>query len=89
MRKGFDTALTKLKPRTALLAKDGALHRLPRSTAFMGLQNVLTLFQEIAGKTGVPGLQEGVKGLTILLAAIQVCLSHLLLLNCSQIDSLS
>jgi hypothetical protein len=87
MRKGFDAALTKLKPRSALQAKDGTLRRLPRSTAFMGLQNALRLFQEIAGTTGVPGLQEGVKGLSILLDVIQVHLScHLLLLNCLQMD---
>jgi hypothetical protein len=69
-------ALTKLKPPTPLQAKDGALRRIPRSTAFIALQKALELFQEVAGTTGVPGLQEGVKGLTILLAAIQVRLSR-------------
>jgi hypothetical protein len=76
MRKAFDNTLTKLKPPAPLQAKDGALRRIPRSTAFIALQKALELFQEVAGTTGVPGLQVGVKGLTILLNAIQVRLSH-------------
>jgi hypothetical protein len=87
MRKGFNAALTKLKPPAAPLAKDGALNRLPRSTAYIALQQALKVFQEIAGTIGVPGLQEGVKCLTILLDAIQVCLSHhWSLLNRSRMD---
>jgi hypothetical protein len=87
MRKAFDTALTRLKPPTPLLAKDGALHRIPRSTAFIALQKALELFQEVAGTTGVPGLQEGVKCLKILLDAIQVHLSrHSFPLSRSQMD---
>jgi hypothetical protein len=83
MREAFDTALTKLKPPQA---KDGALRRIPCSTTFITLQKALELFQELAGTTGVPGLHEGVKCLTILLDAIQVHLSrHSFLLNCSQI----
>jgi hypothetical protein len=87
MRKAFDTALTKVKPPTPLQAKDGALRRLPRSTAFIALQKALELFQELAGTTGVPGLHEGVKSLTIFLDAIQVRLSrHSFALSRSQMD---
>ena len=87
MRKAFDNTLTKVKPPTPLQAKDGALRRIPRSTAFIALQKALELFQEVAGTTGVPGLQEGVKGLTILLNAIQVRLScHSFPLSRSQMD---
>jgi hypothetical protein len=87
MRKAFDTALTKVKPPTPLQAKDGTLRRIPRSTAFIALQKALELFQEVAGTTGVPGLQEGVKCLKILLDAIQVHLSrHSFQLSRSQMD---
>lgn len=46
---------------------------LSKSTAFAGLQTALDVFKEVAEKTGVPGLQEGVQSLVIVLAAIQVC----------------
>lgn len=45
---------------------------LSKSVAFAGLQSSLNVFKEIAGKTGVPGLQEGVQALVIVLAAVQV-----------------
>jgi hypothetical protein len=51
------------------------------------LQKALELFQEVAGTTGVPGLQAGVKSLTILLDAIQVRPSrHSFPLGHSQMD---
>ena len=61
MRKALDTTLAKLKSSSG-----------PQSLAFISLQNALTLLKEVAGKTGVPGLQEGIKGFVILLDAIQV-----------------
>ena len=62
MRKAFDTTLAKLKSSSG-----------PQSLAFIGLQNALELLKEVAGKSGVPGLQEGIKGFVVLLDAIQVC----------------
>jgi hypothetical protein len=46
---------------------------LAKSTAFAGLQTALNVFKEVAGKTGVPGLQEGVKALVVVLDIMQVC----------------
>jgi hypothetical protein len=46
---------------------------LATSTAFAGLQTALNVFKEVAGKTGVPGLQEGVKALVVVLDIMQVC----------------
>ena len=45
---------------------------LSKSTAFAGAQTALKVFQEIAGNTGVPGLQNGVKALTTVLDVMQV-----------------
>jgi hypothetical protein len=45
---------------------------LAKSTTFAGAQTALGVFKEIAGKTGVPGLQDGVKALAIVLDAMQV-----------------
>jgi hypothetical protein len=45
---------------------------LAKSTTFAGAQTALSVFKEIAGKTGVPGLQDGVKALVIVLDAMQV-----------------
>ena len=67
MRKALDTTLAKLKSSSG-----------PQSLAFISLQNALTLLKEVAGKTGVPGLQEGIKGFVILLDAIQVCEMHII-----------
>ena len=78
MREPLNTALAKLK-----------LSSGPRSIAFVSLQNALNLFKEVAGRTGVPGLQEGIKGFVILLDAVQVCNSfHLPLLHYSLIPHL-
>ena len=65
MRKALDTTLAKLKSSSG-----------PQSLAFISLQNALTLLKEVAGKSGVPGLQEGIKGFVILLDAIQVRETH-------------
>jgi hypothetical protein len=46
---------------------------LTKSSAFALLQATLNIFKEVAGKTAVPGLQEGVKALVILLDVMQVC----------------
>ena len=50
---------------------------LTKSTTFAGAQTALNIFKEVAGKTGVPGLQEGVKALVIVLDVMQVRLSLL------------
>jgi len=41
------------------------------SSAFSALRISLDMFKEVAGLTGVPGLQDGVKALVILLDAVQ------------------
>ena len=62
MRKALDGAtLAKIKSSSG-----------PQSPAFTGLQNALALLKEVAGKTGIPGLQEGIGGFVVLLNAIQV-----------------
>lgn len=51
---------------------------LSKSAGFALLQTAFNVFKEVAGKVPVPGLQEGVKGLVIVLDILQVCLhSHL------------
>lgn len=52
--------------------KDKERQRLTQTTAFNVLQKTVDAFQDIAGNTGVHGLQEGVKCLSILLDAIKV-----------------
>jgi hypothetical protein len=48
------------------------------SAAFAALRTSLDMFKEVAGLTGVPALQEGVKALVILLDAVQVRMTHIL-----------
>lgn len=48
---------------------------LSKSAAFALLLASLNIFKEVAGKTSVPGLQEGVKALVVILDVMQVCLS--------------
>jgi hypothetical protein len=50
---------------------------LAKSTAFASVQTAFGLFKEVAGKTGVPGLQEGVKAMVIILDAMQVRLEYI------------
>lgn len=45
---------------------------LSKSSAFALLQAALNIFKEVAGKTPVPGLQEGVKALVVVLDMVQV-----------------
>src|SRR6202044_3087460 len=47
------------------------------SSAFSALRTSLDLFKEVAGLTGVPGLQAGVKALVILLDTVQVRITHI------------
>ena len=71
----FDT-LKKAKPPSKLaLEDDDESFYLAKSTAFAGVQTAFGLFKEVAGKTGVPGLQEGVKAMVIILDAMQVRLN--------------
>jgi hypothetical protein len=44
------------------------------STAVSGLQTILGLAKEVAGSTGVPGLQAGIGGLLFVLDTIKVIL---------------
>jgi hypothetical protein len=44
------------------------------STAVSGLQTILGLAKEVAGPTGVPGLQAGIGGLLLVLDIIKVIL---------------
>lgn len=48
---------------------------LSKSAAFALLQTALSIFKEVAGKVPVPGLQEGLKGLVIILDVLQVRLT--------------
>jgi hypothetical protein len=66
----LDTLKAKLPLRLA--AEDKETFYFAKSTAFTGVQTTLNLFKEIAGKTGVAGLQEGVKALVIILDVMQV-----------------
>ena len=43
-----------------------------KSSTFAGVQSALDVLKEVAGKTGVPGLQEGIKAMVTILDAIQV-----------------
>jgi len=45
---------------------------LSKSATFAVLQMALNILKEVADKTGVPGLQDGVKGLLVILDALQV-----------------
>jgi hypothetical protein len=45
---------------------------LAKSTTFAGVQIVFSVFSEVAGATGVVGLQQCVKSLYIILDAVQV-----------------
>ena len=45
---------------------------LSKSTAFALLQGALRVLKEVVGKTQVPGLQEGMKALVVILDVIQV-----------------
>jgi len=75
MRKTLNTAITKIRsPCPGPLKTDnhGRSNQLSESVAFAGLQNVVGLLQDVPGTTAVPGLQEGLKGLSILLDAIKV-----------------
>jgi hypothetical protein len=66
----LDTLKAKLPSR--LTAEDKETFYLAKSTAFAGVQTVLDVLKEIAGKTGIAGLREGVKALVIILDAMQV-----------------
>jgi hypothetical protein len=46
---------------------------LSKSVTFAGLQMAFNAFKEVADRIGVPGLQDGVKGLVIILDALQAC----------------
>ena len=48
-----------------------------KSTTIAGLWTVVNVLKEVAGTSGIPGLQEGVKALAIVLNIIQVCPSHM------------
>jgi len=54
----------------------GARFNVSNSVALSALRTSLSAFKEVAGLAGVPGLQEGVKALVILLDAIQVRIAH-------------
>src|ERR1700691_1813773 len=66
----LDVLKAKLPSKTATGGKK--TFYLANSTTFAGVQTALNVFQEVAGKTGVVGLQEGVKALVFILGAIQV-----------------
>jgi len=51
---------------------DGEFY-LSKSSAFATLQMALNIFKEVAGNTGVPGLQDGVKALVIIFDSLQAC----------------
>jgi hypothetical protein len=47
---------------------------LSQSAVYVALQKAISAFEAVAGQTGIPGLQSGLKALSIILVAIQVCL---------------
>lgn len=61
---------------------------LAKSTLFATLRTVLSVFKEVAGKTGVPGLPEGASALMIIFGAMQVCLIAIVTTRCSQVSEL-
>jgi len=54
------------------LAENKETFYVAKSRGFAGVQTALNAFKELAGLTAVPGLQEGVKALVIVLDAVQV-----------------
>jgi hypothetical protein len=48
---------------------------LANSTTFAGLRTALNVVKEVAGKVGIPSLQESVRALVTVLDVLQVCLS--------------
>lgn len=75
MRKTLDAAVTKMRSPSPLKKNDHDRNRHSQSVAFAGLQKVVGLLQDVPGTSAVPGLQEALKGLSILLDAIKVCLA--------------
>jgi len=67
----FGSAKARVSSKSQTESKDETFY-LAKSTTFAGAQTALGVFKEIAGKTGVPGLQDGVKALAIVLDAMQV-----------------
>lgn len=66
----LDTSKTKMP--SNLSTDDKEKFYIAKSTTFAGVQTALSMFKEVAGNTGVPGLQEGIKALVIILDAIEV-----------------
>jgi hypothetical protein len=83
-RSDFFFALPKMsdlaqQPSTSITANSAASQpetkgtfNLSKSSAFALLLETLKIFKEVAGKTPVPGLQEGVKALVVVLDVVQV-----------------
>ena len=66
----LDTLRAKMSSKPS--ADNKETFHIAKSTTFAGVQTALNAFKEVAGKTGVPGLQEGIKALVIVLDAVQV-----------------
>ena len=62
--------LDSFKPK--LSQTEGNEFHLSKSVTFATLQMAFNAFKDVADITGVPGLQDGVKGLVIILDALQV-----------------
>ena len=62
----------KLDAMKAKRPSEPSVNDVAKSTTFAGVQTALSIFKEVAGNAGVPGLQEGIKGLVIVLDAVQV-----------------
>jgi hypothetical protein len=69
-RLNLDSVKTRLPSKSQTRNKE--TFYLAKSSTFAAAQTALSIFKEIAGKTGVPGLQEGVKALAIVFDAMQV-----------------
>lgn len=71
------TGRAKAKPPSNQQSGQKATFFIAKSPAFAGVQMTLNVFKEVASATPVPGLEQGVKALVIVLDALQV--SYLLI----------
>jgi hypothetical protein len=72
MRSGLQSAKSKLKSKLLIRPQDARLKH-ACSTAVGGLQATLQILKEVAGVTGVPGLQAGIGAFLVVLDVVKVC----------------
>jgi hypothetical protein len=72
MRSGLQSAKSKLKSKLLISPQDKERLHGACSIALGGLQATLQIIKEVAGVTGVPGLQAGLSGLLVVIDVIKV-----------------